>query len=134
MLIEMMMGSVIILVALTAILSVVMSSAVVRRQNQELTLAYTAATNAIEELRTMDSGELLTRDGWDFDVPTLSGTSQGLNALADDSDQLCGELFVSVDSGSGANTVYLVTARVDWKGVRGKRKLVLETLIGERAE
>ncbi len=132
-LIELMIGTVVILIALSAIMSVVLSSAVMRRQNEEITLAYTAASNAMEELRTLSIDELLLRDSSDFDCPSLTGRVSGLKAYKSDADGLPGELTVTLDSSGGGASVYLVVAEVNWDGAKGEQSLSLETLIGTRS-
>jgi type II secretory pathway pseudopilin PulG len=130
--IELMIGTVVILVALSAIMSVVLSSAVMRRQNEEITLAYTAASNAMEELRTLPGSSLLLRNDVDFDCPSLTGSVEGLRAVKSDADGLPGKLTVTLDSSGGGASVYHVVAVVNWVGAKGQQQLSLESLIGAR--
>ena len=131
-LIEILIGTVTIMIALTAVMSVVLSSAVMRQQNAELTLAYSAASNALEELRTLPIDELLARDASNFACPALNGTEDGLLPVDGDVDGMPGEITVVLDSSGSGSNVYHVVALVRWAGVNGSQTLQLETLIGER--
>ncbi len=102
------------------------------RVNQETTLALSAALDTIERVRDVDFATLPALHGADFDVPGTNGNPGGLAAAPGDPDGLPGEITVAIDQQSGGVKIYRVTVTVTWRGVAGRRRIALESLVGER--
>src|SRR5688572_25978691 len=89
------------MVAATVLLGSVISTAIringQRRADQELNLAFVAASNNLEELRAVDYADLPGLNGSGFDVPGVNGAPGGLQAQDGDADGLPGLLTVTVD-------------------------------------
>jgi len=84
-------------------------------------------------LRSVPIGELDTYDGRGFDVPGQDGQALGLPPLPGAPNGLPGILSVSrhpnwlID-----NPLYIVEARVRWRGATRNGDFRMETLMGER--
>ena len=95
----------------------------------ELDLALNAARKKIEDLRALPIAEVPAQDGKGFAV---SGPTGSLRAKPDDADGLPGRVRVEVAESVGAETLYRITASVDWTGVSKERTFSLVSLIGDR--
>ncbi len=131
-LVELIAGAVVSIIALTAIVTLSLQHAKLRRVDKELSLAITACRNQLEAVRAMPIDQVPALNGTSFDVPGGAGQPHGLQPLPGDPDGLPGMLVVTVDKSSGSNVLYRVTARVDWKGVLDARSFELTTLVGAR--
>ncbi len=131
-LLELLISILAAVVILGAVLSATLYHASERKTNAELNLALVACTNNLEELRSIPFSLVPTMDGVGFDVPGINGTPGGLQPLPGDPDGLPGLFSVTTDQTSGGVVLYLVSATVNWMGTRGRQRVELETLVGER--
>ena len=131
-LMELLVSIVAAVVILGAVLSAMLHHAAERRTNAELNLALVACTNNLDELRSLPFSLVPTMDGVGFDVPGIDGQPGGLEPLPGDPDGLPGGFSVTMDQTSGGVVLYLVTATVNWNGARGRQRVELESLVGER--
>lgn len=130
--IEVMIGAIIGVVIIGAVLSILVHQSHLRQSNAESSLAINAVLNNLEQLRTVSQATLPTLDAKGFDVPGLNGEPGGLRALPGDPDNLPGQINVFVDQSSGGSVLYRVVATVAWTGATGRRRFVMQTLMGER--
>ncbi len=131
-LLELMIAIIAAVVILGAVLSATLYHASERKMNAELNLALVAATNNLEEVRSIPFSAVPALNGVGFDVPGVNGAPGGLQPVSGDADGLTGEFFVTTDKSSGGSVLYLVKATVTWAGSLGRRRVELETLVGER--
>ncbi len=131
-LIEIMIGSILVVTFLGSVMSLVAQQGVHRRTNLQTTLATNAALSRLEEVRGMDISDVPKLDGTDFDVLGVGGETGGLQPIAGDPDGLPGEFTVTIDQTSAGVTLYRVTATVTWRDGNRERSLWLESLVGER--
>ena len=131
-LVELLVGTVAIVVVLGATISTTVQSSKLRKDDTELRLAFAAAKNNIEELRTIPFAELPGMHERGFDVPAVNGAAGGLRAQPDDDDGLPGFISVAVDAEGAGETIYAVRVTVSWVGASGKRTFALETLMAQR--
>lgn len=111
-----------------------------RRIHGEKILAMSACRNVLEVLRAVEINDLPAYDGAGFDVPgqngqvtTVAGQTAGLTVLAGDADGLPGELSVVAHARSQpSNPLYVVTARIRWRGATRGGDFSMCTLMGER--
>ncbi len=129
-LLELLVSILAAVVILGAVLSAALHHASERKTNGELNLALVACTNSLEELRSIPFSLVPTMHGVGFDVPGVNGAPGGLQPVPGDS--LPGLFSVTTDQTSGGSVLYLVTVTVNWTGTRGRQRVELETLVGER--
>lgn len=117
-----------------------------RRVHGEQILAMCACRNTMEMLRSVDITALPGYDNQGFDVPGQNGQAHGLDPLAGDPDGLPGEIHVvvarnnagvindtvGVPQTNASGTLYLVTARVRWRGATRGGDFQMQCLMGER--
>ncbi|MFQ5503624.1 MAG: hypothetical protein ACE5F1_02375, partial [Planctomycetota bacterium] len=80
-LVELMIGTVIVITMLGGILSLCLQHARQRRIDAELHLAFVACRNNLEELRSVPFSDLPSLDGRGFDVPASDGSPGGLRPV-----------------------------------------------------
>lgn len=131
-LVELMLSMIVGLVLIGAVLSVVIQQSHLRQSNAESSLAVGAALNTLERLRTLDDATFPTLDGTGFDIPGLNGQPGGLQPVPGDLDGLPGHLSVLVEQTSGGATLYRVVATVSWTGAGGRKRINLQSFVGER--
>lgn len=132
-LIEVLVATVILVVAALAVVSMCVQSNRLRTANHETMLALTACRNALEGVRTQSFVDLPGLNGRGFDVPGSTGGPGGLRPVDGDPDGLPGELRVAVVDALAGETLYRVTALVQWLGCEGARTFQLETMVADRS-
>lgn len=131
-LVEVMVGMVASVLVIGSTLSMVTQHARLRKVDEELHLALVACQNNLEELRSLPFANLPSMHGVGFDVPGPNGAPGGLEPVAGDPDGLPGRFTVTVDQTTGSETIYLVTATVEWSGSIKRQSLELQTLMRPR--
>ena len=132
-LLELLIGTLAVIVALGAVISGILQVSKVRKVDEELNLAYIACMSNLEDLHSVPYAQLPAMDGVGFDVPALNGTAGGLTPLPGDADGLPGQFTVTVDKVGGGRTLYRVVAEVQWIGNAGRQTFRFETLMGRRS-
>ena len=131
-LLEFVIGSLAVVLALGAVISAVLQVSRLRKVDEELNLAYIACMSNIEDLRSVPLADLPAMNGVGFDVPALNGTLGGLTPLPGDADGLAGQFTVTMDKTGGGTTLYRVVTEVQWIGTAGRQSFRLESLMGQR--
>ncbi len=131
-LIELLIGTLAVIVALGAVISACLQISNVRKADEGLNLAYIAAMSELEDLRSVPFAGLPALNGVGFDVPALNGTPGGLQTVPGDADGLAGRFTVTVESSGGGTTLYRAVVAVEWVDSAGRHNFDLQTLIGER--
>lgn len=131
-LVDLMIAMIVSMVLIGAILSVVQQQGSERKSTEEGTLALSAVRNNLELMRDMSDAQIIALHGAGFDVPGVNGAAGGLTPVIGDVDGLPGEFAVTVDQAASGNTLYRVVASVTWMGVSGRRRVSLQSLVGER--
>ncbi len=132
-LIEVLVATVILVVAALAVVSMAVRSNKLRTANHETMLALTACRSALEGVRSQSFADLPGLNGRGFDVLGSTGGPGGLRPVEGDADGLPGELRVAVVDALAGETLYRVTALVQWLGSEGARTLQLETMVANRS-
>jgi hypothetical protein len=115
-----------------ATLNATLQHAAQRQINAERVLAFDAARNTIEELRTIDSATLPTLNGSGFDVRGPNGEAGGLSPVPGDPDGLPGEIMLQPESSLGSIVLYRARVTVRWSGRDPAGLLTIESLMGGR--
>lgn len=131
-LVELIIGAVVSLVLISAVLTVVVQQGHQRQSATESSLAMSAASNILEQMRTLQMSSLKAMHGKGFDVPGVNGSTNGLHAVPGDVDGRPGRLSVVVEQSTASAVLYRVIAIVRWRGVNGDQTLRFSTLISER--
>ncbi len=132
-LVDLLTGMVIAVLLIGAALIGVTQHQAQRRVHGEQILAMSACRNMLETLRSVDIATLPTLDGQDFEVLGQNGQTRGLTPVEGDPDGSAGEVSVVAHARSQpANPLYVVTARVRWRGATRGGNLAMQTLMGER--
>lgn len=132
-LVELLTGMVIAVLLIGGAMTGVAQHQAQRRTHGELILAMSACRNTLETLRDVDMATLPSFDGQGFEVPGQNGQTTGLTPLEGDADGLPGELTVTAHARSQVNNaLYIVTARVRWRGATRGGDFSMQTLMGER--
>lgn len=129
-LVELMIGTVLIVVGLVAIMRSCLRLHALQRLDSEVGLAYRACQTNLEKLRGMPVASLAALDGTGFDVPGPDGATPILRAAADDPDGLPGQLRVRLERSAAGRSLYWIEAAVSWRGAVGVRSLELGTFLG----
>lgn len=127
-LIELMLSSALVVVALAHTVNLAVQSGKVRQANSEQQLAFTAARDMLEEIRALPLSEVPALNGVGFDIPGENGAPGGLRPQPGDADGLPGAITVTVDNTTLGHTLYRVRTSVLWTGVVGRRQVQLECL------
>ena len=133
-LVEFVLAAAAAVMLLSSVIQVILQTANLRRVDDEIHLAFTAAQNNLEELRNIPFAQLPAIDGQGFDVKAINGAPGGLRPVPGDPDGLTGLLSVTIDQTGGGETLYIVRATVQWAGIRGNQQLLLESLMAERSD
>lgn len=131
-LVELSIAVVILVATLIPVVSICHQGARLRQLDAELSLAFQACSNNLEEVRSLPFAQVAAAHGRGFDVPGSNGAPGGLRARGGDADGLPGEIAVAVEETSGGQTLYRVTATVLWRGGSGEQELRLDTLIANK--
>ena len=103
-----------------------------RQANEERNLASLAALDTLERMRSVPFGTLASMDGTGFDVLGRTGAPKGLHPLDGDADGLPGRLIVQPERSFGGETIWSVTAVVEWAGLRPSNRIDFRQLMVER--
>lgn len=131
-LVELLLGTTIVITLLMAISQTMVSQSRVRRTSEERSLAMTACRNNLESLRQLTMTEVVALHDTGFDVPGTNGQPGALRPVPGDSDGLPGRFSVTVDQVSAGERLYLVRLTVDWIGVSGRQSFQLHNLVTAR--
>ena len=131
--VELLTGMVIAVVLIGAALIGVTQHQSQRRVHGEQILAMSACRNMLETLRSVDMATLPTLNGQGFEVIGQNGEARGLTPLQGDADGMAGEIQVTAHARSQtSNPLYVVTARVRWRGATRGGNFAMQTRMGER--
>lgn len=103
-----------------------------RQANEERNLASLAALDTLERMRSVPFGSLASMHGTGFDVLGSNGAPGGLRPVEGDADGLPGRLIVQPERAFGGETIWSVTAVVEWAGLRPSNRLDFRQLMVER--
>lgn len=132
-LVELLTGMVIAVLLIGGAMTGVAQHQAQRRMHGELILAMSACRNTLETLRDADMATLPTLNGQGFEIPGQNGQTTGLTPIEGDADGLPGQLTVTAHARSQVNNaLYVVTARVRWRGATRGGDFSMQTLMGER--
>lgn len=132
-LIELLCGISITVILLCGAMTGVAQHQAQRRVHGEQILAMSACRNMLETLRSVDMATLPTLNGQGFEVIGQNGEARGLTPLQGDADGMAGEIQVTAHARSQtSNPLYVVTARVRWRGATRGGNFAMQTLMGER--
>ena len=131
-LLELLIATIVTVTGLVTIMTGVVQVNKLKRLDEELTIAFIACRESLDELRSTPFANLPSLDGQGFDVPAMDGSASGLTCVPEDPDNLAGRFTVVIDKTAGGSTLYMVTTTVTWVGVRGRQEVKLQTIVGER--
>lgn len=125
-----MLGCAVTLIGAT--LTATVQHAAQRQINLERLMAFDAARNVLEELRTVEAATLPTLNGTGFDVPGPNGEPLGLRPVAGDPDGLAGEILLEPAESVGTTVLYRALITVRWQGRDPAGVLSIESRMGGR--
>jgi type II secretory pathway pseudopilin PulG len=126
-------ATVVLVVAALAVISMCVRSNRLRTANHETLLALTACRSVLEGVRSQSFADVPGLDGRGFDVPGNNGGPGGLRPPSGDADGLPGQLRVAEVATQAGETLYQVTALVQWLGCEGARTFQLQTMVADRS-
>lgn len=131
--VELLTGMVIAVLLIGAAMVGVTQHQTQRRVHGEQILAMSACRNMLETLRSVEMATLPTLNGQGFEVQGQNGETRGLVPIEGDADGKAGEIRVQAHARSQpSNPLYVVTARVRWRGATRGGNFAMSTLMGER--
>lgn len=128
--VELMIGTVLIVVGLVGIMSSTIRLHTLQRLDTEIGHAFRACRTNLEELRSVPIASLPGLDGTGFDVLGPDGVTVGLRPVPGDLDGLPGEIHVTLDQSAMGRMLYRIRAVVTWHGASNRHSVELSSLRG----
>ncbi len=130
--VELLVGIVMVLPILGGSVLLCVQQARARALHNEISRAYVACYNGLEDLRALRFSDLPSQNGVGFDVMTPEGSPGGLDPVPGDADGLPGQFTVTVDKDSNGEILCRVKAKATWYRHPGNQELELERLMADR--
>ena len=127
-LVELLMGTVLMVVGLVGVMSSTIRLHGLQRLDTEIDQAFQACRTNLEELRAVPITALPGYDGRGFAVPGPDGVTPILRAVPGDADGLPGEIHVTVDQSAAGYVLYKIRVVVTWRGASDRHTVELSTL------
>ena len=130
--VELMIGTVLMVVGLVGIMSSCIRLHGLQRMDTEIGHAFRACRSNLEELRSKPISALAALNGTGFNVPGSDGVTPLLRALPNDPDGLPGQLQVTLDRNDAGRLLYRIRAVVTWRSASAtdRHSVDLSTLRG----